>query len=412
VAEAYLVDAVRTPVGRRGGGLAGAHAADLGAHVIRALLARTDVDPLAVDDVVFGCVDTIGPQAGDIARTAWLAAGLPEAVPGVTVDRQCGAAQRPDQAAQPGGRLQAVQGMGTQQPVRHPVGPGGDHRAGDVAGQVDLLDRARDGAVAGQQEPGAHGDPGGAVRQCGGQATAVEEPAGRDDRDVNSVDDLGDQQAGRHRADVAAALGAGGDYRVDAPGRHLLGVPAGADRRDGDDPGVAQPADELPRGGPRERGDRHPLRDDQLDPLPGICSFGAQVHPERSVGPLPHLFYCITQLCGAHGRRGDDAECAGLRSRRGEPRAGYVPHPGRHDGVADAGQRGQRRADQPGSRGAAGTSASRRPAGSRRSRIRASSSGVGSRVTGTSPGMASGKPVAAATSLTGTPGWTERSRMA
>jgi acetyl-CoA C-acetyltransferase len=94
VAEAYLVDAVRTPAGRRGGGLAGVHPADLGAHVIRALLARTGVPPLAVDDVVFGCVDTIGPQAGDIARTAWLAAGLPEAVPGVTVDRQCGSSQQ------------------------------------------------------------------------------------------------------------------------------------------------------------------------------------------------------------------------------------------------------------------------------------------------------------------------------
>ncbi len=94
MAEAYLVDAVRTPVGRRGGGLAGAHPADLGAHVIRALLARTGIDPLAVDDVVFGCVDTLGPQAGDIARTAWLAAGLPEAVPGVTVDRQCGSSQQ------------------------------------------------------------------------------------------------------------------------------------------------------------------------------------------------------------------------------------------------------------------------------------------------------------------------------
>ena len=94
MAEAFLVDAVRTPVGRRGGGLAGAHPADLGGHVIRALLTRCDVDPLAVDDVVFGCVDTIGPQAGDIARTAWLAAGLPEGVPGVTVDRQCGSSQQ------------------------------------------------------------------------------------------------------------------------------------------------------------------------------------------------------------------------------------------------------------------------------------------------------------------------------
>jgi acetyl-CoA C-acetyltransferase len=94
MAEAFLVDAVRTPVGRRGGGLAGVHPADLGAHVIGALMSRAGVDPVAVDDVVLGCVDTIGPQAGDIARTAWLAAGLPEEVPGVTVDRQCGSSQQ------------------------------------------------------------------------------------------------------------------------------------------------------------------------------------------------------------------------------------------------------------------------------------------------------------------------------
>jgi acetyl-CoA C-acetyltransferase len=94
VTEAYIVDAVRTPVGKRGGGLADAHPADLGAHVITELLARSGIDPLAVDDVIFGCVDTIGPQAGDIARTAWLAAGLPEDVPGVTVDRQCGSSQQ------------------------------------------------------------------------------------------------------------------------------------------------------------------------------------------------------------------------------------------------------------------------------------------------------------------------------
>jgi acetyl-CoA C-acetyltransferase len=92
--EAFIVDAVRTPVTRRGGGLAGVHPADLGAHVIRALLARTQADPGAVDDVIFGCVDAVGPQAGDIARTAWLAAGLAEAVPGVTVDRQCGSSQQ------------------------------------------------------------------------------------------------------------------------------------------------------------------------------------------------------------------------------------------------------------------------------------------------------------------------------
>jgi acetyl-CoA C-acetyltransferase len=94
MAEAFIVDAIRTPAGKRGGGLAGAHPADLGAHVLSALISRTGIDPSAVDDVIVGCVDTIGPQAGDIARTAWLAAGLPEAVPGVTVDRQCGSSQQ------------------------------------------------------------------------------------------------------------------------------------------------------------------------------------------------------------------------------------------------------------------------------------------------------------------------------
>ncbi|TDD11373.1 acetyl-CoA C-acetyltransferase [Nonomuraea deserti] len=94
MSEAYIVGAVRTPVGRRNGGLAGAHPADLGAHVLKELMRRAGADPSAVDDVIFGCVDTIGPQAGDVARTCWLAAGLPEEVPGVTIDRQCGSSQQ------------------------------------------------------------------------------------------------------------------------------------------------------------------------------------------------------------------------------------------------------------------------------------------------------------------------------
>jgi len=94
MAEAYIIDAVRTPIGKRGGGLAGVHSADLGAHVLKGLMARTGVDPNAVEDVIFGCCDTIGSQAGDIARTCWLAAGLPQHVPGVTIDRQCGSSQQ------------------------------------------------------------------------------------------------------------------------------------------------------------------------------------------------------------------------------------------------------------------------------------------------------------------------------
>ncbi|MFC9746449.1 acetyl-CoA C-acetyltransferase [Streptomyces niveus] len=92
--EAFIVGAVRTPVGRRKGALSGVHPADLGAHVLRALLERARVDPGAVDDVHFGCVSQIGAQSGNIARTAWLSAGLPQHVPGTTIDRQCGSSQQ------------------------------------------------------------------------------------------------------------------------------------------------------------------------------------------------------------------------------------------------------------------------------------------------------------------------------
>jgi acetyl-CoA C-acetyltransferase len=92
--EAYIIGAARTPTGKKKGTLAGIHAADLGAHAISALIERTGVDPSKVDDVIFGCVDQIGAQAGDIARTCWLAAGLPDEVPGTTIDRQCGSSQQ------------------------------------------------------------------------------------------------------------------------------------------------------------------------------------------------------------------------------------------------------------------------------------------------------------------------------
>ncbi|MBN3508367.1 acetyl-CoA C-acetyltransferase [Mycolicibacterium septicum] len=94
MSDAYIVDAVRTPVGKRGGGLSHVHPADLGASALDALMRRVDLDPGGVEDVIFGCVDTVGPQSGDIARTCWLAAGLPDHVPGTTVDRQCGSSQQ------------------------------------------------------------------------------------------------------------------------------------------------------------------------------------------------------------------------------------------------------------------------------------------------------------------------------
>lgn len=94
MAEAFIVDALRSPTGRRKGGLSQVHGADLGAHVLRALVKRNKIPDHEYDDVMFGCVDTIGPLAGDIARSCWLAAGLSQEVPGVTIDRQCGSSQQ------------------------------------------------------------------------------------------------------------------------------------------------------------------------------------------------------------------------------------------------------------------------------------------------------------------------------
>lgn len=92
--EAYIVDAVRSPTGRRKGGLAHVHGADLGGHVMKAIVDRNPIPDNEYDDVIFGCVDAIGPLAGDIARTCWLAAGLSDEVPGTTIDRQCGSSQQ------------------------------------------------------------------------------------------------------------------------------------------------------------------------------------------------------------------------------------------------------------------------------------------------------------------------------
>ncbi len=92
--DAVIVEAVRTPTGKRNGGLAGVHPADLSAHVLRALAERTGIDPGLVDDVVWGCVSQVGEQAADVARTAVLSAGWPLSVAGTTVDRQCGSSQQ------------------------------------------------------------------------------------------------------------------------------------------------------------------------------------------------------------------------------------------------------------------------------------------------------------------------------
>ncbi|MGH2728785.1 MAG: acetyl-CoA C-acyltransferase, partial [Actinomycetota bacterium] len=135
MAEAYIIEAARTAVGKRGGALAQVHPADLGAHILKAIVERSGVDPATVDDVIFGCIDQIGPQAGDIARTAWLAAGFPEDVPGVTIDRQCGSSQQAVHfAAQAvmSGTMDVVIAGGVQNMSLIPIGSAG--RAGKEMG--------------------------------------------------------------------------------------------------------------------------------------------------------------------------------------------------------------------------------------------------------------------------------------
>lgn len=94
MAEAYIIDATRTPTGKRRGTLQEMHGADLGAHVIKEIVERNDIPEAEYDDVIFGCLDAIGPLAGNIARTCWLTAGYDLTVPGVTIDRQCGSSQQ------------------------------------------------------------------------------------------------------------------------------------------------------------------------------------------------------------------------------------------------------------------------------------------------------------------------------
>jgi acetyl-CoA acetyltransferase family protein len=123
--EPVIVGAVRTPVGRRNGGLAGLHAVDLGAAALRALVDRSGVDPGRVDDVIMGCVSQIGEQAVNVARNAWLAAGLPEEVPATTIDRQCGSSQQAVQFAAQGimaGGYDLVVAGGVESMTRVPMG--------------------------------------------------------------------------------------------------------------------------------------------------------------------------------------------------------------------------------------------------------------------------------------------------
>jgi acetyl-CoA acyltransferase len=123
--DAVIIEAVRTPVGRRNGALSGTHPADLSALVLQALAARTGIDPALVDDVIWGCVSQVGEQTFDIGRTAVLSAGWPETVPGTTVDRQCGSSQQAIHFAAAGivaGHYDVVVAGGVESMSRVPMG--------------------------------------------------------------------------------------------------------------------------------------------------------------------------------------------------------------------------------------------------------------------------------------------------
>ena len=123
--EAVIVDVVRTPAGRRNGKLKDWHPTDLGAHVLKALQERNDLDPSIVDDVVTGCVSQVGEQAFNIGRSAVLAAGWPESVPATTVDRQCGSSQQAIHFAAQGvmaGAYDVVVALGVESMTRTPMG--------------------------------------------------------------------------------------------------------------------------------------------------------------------------------------------------------------------------------------------------------------------------------------------------
>jgi acetyl-CoA acetyltransferase family protein len=131
--DAVIVDAVRTPFGRRNGKLAGWHPVDLAAYTLRALVDRTGIDPAVIDDVIMGCVSQVGDQSINIARNALLAAGFPDTVPGTTVDRQCGSSQQAAHFAAQGvisGAYDVVIAGGIESMSRVPMGssviPGSD----------------------------------------------------------------------------------------------------------------------------------------------------------------------------------------------------------------------------------------------------------------------------------------------
>src|SRR6476661_7345764 len=162
IRDAVIVDAVRTPIGKRNGRLSGIHPADLSARVLTALADRAGLDPAGVDDVLWGCVSQVGEQTYDIARTAVLAAGWPESVPGVTIDRQCGSSQQAVHFAAAGliaGHYDMVVAGGVESMSRVPLGSstqGQDPHGRGFATRYGIVPHEGNGAEMLAQRWGLH----------------------------------------------------------------------------------------------------------------------------------------------------------------------------------------------------------------------------------------------------------------
>ena len=263
----------------------------------------------------------------------------------------------------------------------------GHHGVGDGAAEVVLLHRLGHGALLREQEAGAHRDAGRAVGERGDEAAAVEEAARRDHRDVDRVDDLREQQRGGDRAGVAAALAALHDHRVGAPRRDLLGVAPGADRRHHRDARVLQLLDlVLARARARTTRPARCSRTSSATRASASSASARRFTPNgRSVRAL-HLADRRRELVEGHRRRREDAERARVRRSRSRAAAPATqPMPVCTIGTSMP-NRSQIRVRRSRRAHGLGTSFSPRPSGSMTSRIQRSSSSVGSRVSGTSPG--------------------------
>ena len=248
-----------------------------------------------------------------------------------------------------------------------------------------------------------HRDAVSSVGEGSHEPAAVEEPTGGDDgnRPLHRVDHLRQQQAGGHRAGVTTPFPALHEHRVDAPPEHLFGVTLRADRRYDEHAAVVQRLDEVFARRLSEARDLHALVDEQLHAVVDIGRVGTEVHAEWARRARLDVGDRVLQLAEVHGGAGEDPERTRLRGGRHQARARHPAHAGLHDRHVDPEEIAQARVQAWVHQ--SGSSWRRSPVGSTCS-ITASSSSVGTRLSGTSPSIASSKPVASTTSSTVTPG--------